>query len=359
MLPGTQHSNEAMDDVVVFVLVVERGSFTQAAKHLGVPTSTVSRRITRLEDALGARLLQRTTRKLSLTEIGANYYERVARAVRTIEEANQAVNELKATPRGTLRITAPPDFGIEYLAELICAFEATYPEVTVEVDLSVRHIDLVDEGFDLAIRGGKLRDSSLIARRIGRMERRMFASTSYLEKAGTPTRLEDLANHDCVLFSREAAPRKWTLRQRTGKGRRRSTEGQEVTVSVDGPVLSNDYAFIRRAIAAGAGIGLTPWFLCAADVKAGIVRQVLPEYHGEAGEMQLVYPSARHLSAKVKAFRDFTIDWFDPPPWELACREAEAQMAAAQMAATAKSAKQAAGTQGTKARAQKARRPKG
>lgn len=289
-----------LNEIAAFATVVEEGGFTAAAKKLGVPKSTVSRRVARLEDELGVRLLQRTTRKLGLTELGESYYQRVSQALRSLDQAQDELTEAQDRPRGLLRITAPPDFGIAYLGELVAAFNEQYPEVSVWVELSGRMVDLVAEGFDLALRAGVLRDSSLVARRIAAADGWLVASPGYLSKHGAPQTVDELLEHRCVVY------------ERSGELRGLELEGPDgvVTLSIRGRVSGNDFGFLRRALLSGAGIGLLPGFLCKDDLAAGTLARVLPDYKLPGGVFYLVYPSARHLPAKARAFRDFVLSWF-------------------------------------------------
>ncbi len=296
-----------LNEIAVFATVVAQGSFTGAAKKLGLPKSTVSRRVSRLEDRLGVRLLQRTTRKLSLTEAGTGFYERIARALSSLEEAEHAVAEAQESPRGTLRLTAPVDFGQLYLGDVVTEFTDRYPGVVVDVELTGRTVDLVNEGFDLALRAGVLRDSSLVARKLGSTASGLFAAPSYLSERGRPTSAEELAAHDHVAFGAERQTHRWSLVD---------AQGVELVVPVRARVMGNEYAFIREAVLAGAGIGLIPSFLCHRDVEVGRLEQLMPEVGDQHGAgIYLVYPSARHLSAKVRAFRDFLVGFFREHSW--------------------------------------------
>src|SRR3954468_1318017 len=219
-----------LNHVAVFARVVELQSFTAAAKQLGLPKSSVSRTLSRLEDELGVRLLQRTTRKLHLTEAGQAYYERARVALTGLEEAASAATNLSAEPRGTVRLSAPADVGILNLGELVARFVRKYPLVHVEISFSSRFVDLVAEGFDLALRAGKMADSSLVARKIGSDALGIYASANYLRRRGRPKTLADLADHDCVLFHGTNGKSEWHL---TGP------QGEE-RVTVRGPLNTDE-----------------------------------------------------------------------------------------------------------------------
>jgi DNA-binding transcriptional LysR family regulator len=284
-----------LNHVSVFVRVVELESFTAAAAQLGLPKSSVSRTVTRLEEDLGVRLLQRTTRKLHLTEAGQAYYERARLALGGLEEAALAATNMSAEPRGIVRFTAPGDLGVLNLADLVTRFSRKYPLVHIELSLTSRVVDLVSEGIDLALRAGKLRDSTLVARKIGSGSLGIFAAPSYLRS------FADLANHDCVLFHGRNAKAEWRL---TGP------KGEE-SVSVRGPVSVDDMAFAVQVVSAGLGIGLLPVpgvQLSALRHSLPVPTRILPEYASGGADLNVVTPSARFQPASVQAFRKFLID---------------------------------------------------
>ncbi|HKO51039.1 MAG TPA: LysR family transcriptional regulator [Polyangiaceae bacterium] len=289
-----------LNQVAVFARVVELGSFTAAAKQLGLPKSSVSRTVSRLEDVLGVRLLQRTTRQLHLTEAGEAYYERARVSLAGLEEAASAAMNLSAEPRGTVRMSAPTDIGVMNLGELVARFVRKYPLVHVEISLSSRFVDLVAEGFDLALRAGKLADSSLVTRKIGSDSLGLFASPGYLRRRGKPKTVTDLASHDCVLFRGSHGKSEWLL---TGP------QGEE-RIGVRGPLNADEMAFVQQAVTAGVGIALLPVIgvrLAAARGAQPLPVRLLPEYSVSGASLQLVSPSSRFQSASVIAFRDFLV----------------------------------------------------
>ncbi|HEY0466897.1 MAG TPA: LysR family transcriptional regulator [Polyangiaceae bacterium] len=289
-----------LNHVAVFARVVELESFTAAAKQLGLPKSSVSRTVTRLEEQLGVRLLQRTTRKLHLTEAGQAYYERARAALTGLEEAASAATNLSAEPRGTVRLTAPADMGVLNFADLVARFLRKYPLVHVEISLSSRFVDLVAEGFDLALRAGKLADSSLVARKIGNDNLGLFASAAYLRRRGRPKTVADLAQHDCVLFRGTHGKSEWQLLGPRGVER----------ITVRGPLNADELAFVQQAVAAGVGIALLPAVgvrLAAAHGALPMPVRVLPEYSVSGSGLHVVSPSTRFPSASVSAFRDFLV----------------------------------------------------
>lgn len=299
----TNASPVDLNDVVALVRVVEAGSFTGAAAALGLPKSAVSRRVARLEEALGVRLLQRTTRSLHLTDAGVAYHARAAGALGALAEARDVATEATGEPRGTVRLTAPVDMGGGVISEVLTAFAKAYPKVNVDVELTGRLVDLVAEGFDLAIRAGQLRDSSLVARRLGEAHTVLVASPEYLARRGTPKTVADLAKHECILFRSKQGESKWALEGPRG----------EETVIVHGTLTGDDFTFVRSVAAHGGGIGLVPVPGTATDFEAGRLVPVLTDYHGPSSPVHLVYPSARFLPQRVAVLRDFVVQNFRIP----------------------------------------------
>lgn len=294
-----------LEGMAVFAEVVEARSFTGAAAKLGMSKAAVSKKISRLEDRLGARLLNRTTRRLSLTEIGAAFYERCARIVAEAEEAELAVTRLHATPRGTLRVDAPHSFGVRYLAPLLPEFMARYPDLSVDITFNDRFVDLVDEGFDLAIRIAHLPDSSLIARKLAESRRVVCAAPEYWARHGRPARPADLAAHNCLGYSYLATRNEWRFAGPDGP----------FAVRVSGTLASNNGDVLRQAAAGGLGVILTPVFMACDDLRAGRLEPVLAEFEDAPQGIHAVYPHNRLLSAKVRAFVDYLVGAFNPSPW--------------------------------------------
>jgi DNA-binding transcriptional LysR family regulator len=286
-----------LNRVAVFVRVVEEQGFTAAAKALGLPKSSVSRGVGLLEAELGVRLLQRSTRRVSLTEAGGAFYERASRGLAGVEEAAAAVADMQGALRGPIRMTAPVDAGERLLAMPLARFVRRHPKVHVELVLTGRVVDLVEEGFDLALRAGLLRDGSLGARKLGESEGGVFASPRYLAKRGTPAQVEDLARHRCVLFRPTRGRAIWALAGPAGEER----------VEVSGPLGADDLSFVRRSLLAGVGLGLLPAFVCAHDVERGRLERVLPAYRAFSAPLHLVYPSARYVPRRVTVLRDFLL----------------------------------------------------
>lgn len=295
-----------LNAVHLFVMVVETGSFRGAARKLGVPKSTVSRKLSELESRLGLRLLHRTTRKVALTEAGQTYYQQCAPAVGALTEAERALAQTQAVPRGLLRISTPPTFGHLFLADILLDFMRAYPEVQAQVDLSDRHVDLLTEGFDVAIRGGSLPDSSLVQRPLGVTRVKYCASPDYLAARGVPETPHDLAGHDCILYNSQTNSAQWDFQERRGLMR----------MTVRGRFAANSFALIRDAALVGMGIARLPSFLTWKDEREGRLRSVLDAYSPAPMRLQAVYPTARHLSMKVRVFLDFLVERLNPPPWE-------------------------------------------
>lgn len=285
--------------MTVFARVAEEGSFSGAARVLGLSKSSVSKQLAQLEDHLGARLINRTTRRLALTEAGAAYWERCRRILDDLEEANAAVSALQGAPRGLLRVNGPVSFGTRVLGPAIVDFLRRYRDVAIDLSLSDRKVDVVAEGYDVVIRIGHLRDSSLFARKLGDSARPIVASPAYLARRGTPTHPRELAGHDCLIYSLMDAPHLWRFR--------RGDETAEV--KVDGPVVADHGDIQREAVFAGLGLSIIPDFLVGEDIAAGRLVSVLDDWTSEPAPIHAVYPHNRHLSAKVRVFIDFLHGW--------------------------------------------------
>lgn len=288
-----------LDQLAVFVRVVDARGFAEAARRLGKPKSSVSRAVARLEAALGARLLHRTTRRLALTPAGATLYERVAPHVAALQLATRSLPESDRAPAGEVRITAPNDLGTAFLADLVARFRARYPAVHVEVHLTVRTVDLLAEGFDLALRAGAVSDPALVVRRLASLEAHFYAATEYLARRGTPRTPDELvAAHECVLFRSRAQPAA-ALKVHGPRG--------ALALAPRPGVVCDDFGFVLGVVRAGGGVGLMPAFLAARDVAAGRMTRVLPEYAARGGALHVVSPSARDQPRRVAVFKDFLI----------------------------------------------------
>jgi len=297
-------------DMQMFVKVVESASISGAAERLEVAKSAVSRRLAELESRLGVQLFQRTTRRLNLTDSGRSYYERCQRILADVEEAETAVSQQHGALSGKLRVALPLSFGLLHLVPLINAFAEEHPELEFELDFNDRQIDLMQEGFDLAVRIATLADSSLIARHLFAVRHMVCASPAYLAQHGKPKTPLELANHACLGYSNLAAPDVWSFSQ---------AGGGAAKVRVPLKLRANNGDFLCKAAIAGHGIVLQPTFYMAEAICRGelvpLLRNVQwPELHAYA-----VYPPARHLSTRVRAFIDFLVAQFEgEPPWDCA-----------------------------------------
>jgi DNA-binding transcriptional LysR family regulator len=286
-----------LNDIVVFARVIEAGSFTAAARLLGMPKTTVSRRIAALEREVGVRLIQRTTRSLGVTDAGRLYYERSSQALRTIEDANLRLAEARAEPSGTIRISAPVGFG-NFLSGTVSSFLAIYPKTAVELRLTDDRLNLVENGIDLAFRTGTLPDSTLIARKLGAAYRILCASPDYLARCGVPDAPADLAFHHCVIAGPSTANAHWVLEGPHG----------EESVMVSGRFAANEMQAVIAAALAGYGIAQLPDRMAEASLADGRLCRVLDDYTTPAGGIYAVYPSSKHLSPLVKAFMELAAE---------------------------------------------------
>lgn len=294
-------------ELLVFHCVVKHSSYAKAADELGLSPSGVSRIVSRLEERLGARLMQRTTRKLSLTDVGAAFHSRTAPILVDLAEAESLVQQTMLAPRGTLRLTTSAVFGQLYMAPFLSELTELYPELTIELTLTDRFVDLVHEGVDLAIRAGALSDSRLIARRLCTNVRVLVASPEYLARNGVPQRPEDLEQHACIVYTALSKPKEWQLMGPQGP----------VTVLVSGRVAANNLQALLAAAHAHLGITVAGTLAVAPALLDGSLVRVLPDYQFEPTSVFAVYPSARQLSTKVRAVVDFMVDKLaDPPIWD-------------------------------------------
>jgi DNA-binding transcriptional LysR family regulator len=293
--------NLDLNDLRVFVRVVDRGRFAAAARELGVPTSTVSRTIARLEATAGTRLLQRTPRSVRATSEGRALHASVREAVATLERASRALEPATRGPKGLLRVSAPGVIGVAFLADVAVAFGERHPLVQVDVALTNRAVNIVDEGFDMAVRATpRLADSSLVAKKVGELTHGLFASPRYLETHGTPASPHDLADQRCIVFRADDLARTWRL-----------TSGADtLEIPIRGRMGGDDFAYVRAAVLAGGGIGLMPRLVCAKDEAAGRLVRVLPAFEGKGATLYVLYSSAPHVPARVAAFRDFVVAAF-------------------------------------------------
>ena len=292
-------------DLRVFVTVVDQGGFTAAARTLGLSTSVVSRRVKALEDHLGVRLLERTTRRVRPTSVGADYRARIAPLLDGLDAAARAAQSLRTEPRGVLRLAAPAAFGRRYLAPVLADFIHAFHQVHVDAQYSDRTVDLLTEPVDLAIRGGASIDDNLVARKLVGFRGVCVASPAYLQRHGVPARPEDLRHHACLVNTGLRTMPGWTF------------EGTEapVHVQVDGPFRCDDGAALVAAAEAGVGICYEPTFLAAPGLAAGRLVEVLEGVQTYRGAIYAVYADRTHLPVRVRLFIDHLRDAWDPPPW--------------------------------------------
>lgn len=294
-------------EMAIFVRTVVDGSFSAAARSLKLTPSAVSKQISRLEDRLGARLLHRTTRSLNLTEEGRAFHARCVQILTEIDEAETAVTELHAAPRGTLRINATVAFMNHQVMPLLPEFLERYPEVHFDLFLTDRHIDLVEEGVDVAIRFGRLKESTLIARRLADSRRVICAAPNYIARHGVPTTPAELARHNCLTLSTRPEFNVWEF-----------GNAPQEHLHVGGNFEVNQADALYDACRAGIGLARLATYLVADDLKAGRLVPMLEDELRESTSIYAVYPHRRHLSPKVRAFVDFLVDKFNPvPPWEV------------------------------------------
>jgi len=295
-----------LNDIVVFTKVAETKSFTGAAEALGLPKSTVSRKLAQLEERLGVRLVQRTTRKLALTDIGDAYYARCSRIVADVVEAEHVVMDMQSSPRGRLRVSSTIDFATRYLGDIVADFLAIHRDITVELDASDRLVDLIEDGFDVAVRFGPMPESTLIARRMCSVSLVMCASPDYVARS-TPKTIDDLDAHDHVLFMPSTRNQTWTL----------VNDATEQTYEFGRPArfASNNYGAVRDVALAGGGVALLSDFMIAEDLAAGRLVRVLPQWHTRPTEVHAVYPARQNVPPRLTLFLDHLAKSLNPPPW--------------------------------------------
>ena len=289
----------------VFCSVIEAGSFVAAAERSGLSTTAVSRLVAQLEMQLNVRLINRTTRRMNPTNEGFAYFERCTQLLADLEEAEASVSGEARHPRGRLRLTAPIALATLRLAPAFAAICRTYPEITLDVVLSDGVADFVEEGLDLAIRVGRVGSENLVARHIGETALLIAASHDYLARMGNPGHPEDLLRHACFTYTYSATGNQWQFEDEAG---------QSVSVRIGGPVNANNGMLLAEMAAAGSGIVLAPCFILQPLIAAGRLVQVLPEWKQRRLPIHVVYPTRRHLSAKVQAMTGFLSNWFAEQP---------------------------------------------
>lgn len=299
--------SDPLEGMTVFTAVVDAGSFTAAAKQLRASKASVSTQLQKLEDRLGVRLLNRTTRQLSLTDEGRAFHEHCRRILDEAREAVDALDSIGAAPRGVLRVNAPMSFGTLHLGPAIADFMNEYPEIEIDLVLNDRQIDVVEDGFDVAIRIARLPDSSLIARRLAPCRRVLLASPAYWDRKGRPTHPSELRHHEALIYDYLSEPDTWTFKGPEGR----------IAVTVSGRLRANNGEVLLNAAKCGLGITLAPTFFCCGEVRDGELEIALGEYEDDPISVYAVYPHRRHLSPRVRAFVDFLAARFgDNPYWD-------------------------------------------
>jgi DNA-binding transcriptional LysR family regulator len=285
---------EKLTALNVFRAVCELGSFSGAARKLRLSNAAVSKNVRELEYELGARLLERTTRRVRMTEVGEAYWRRASAILDELRVLDTETKDHGRVPRGTLRVAAPMSLGIAQLAPAVGAFLVEYPELHVELEMNDRYVDLVGEGFDVALRGGTLADSSLVARRLGAIQRVLCASPAYLRKYGRPARPQDLPQHRCLVYSLAKSPTRWTLTRKT----------RRIRLEIQGPLINSSLA-LAGAASAGAGIALLPEVTVRDALAKKQLETVLPDWTAEPQSLFAVYPRHHQISHRVRLFIDF------------------------------------------------------
>ncbi|HYC46400.1 MAG TPA: LysR family transcriptional regulator [Burkholderiales bacterium] len=296
---------EDLQRMAIFARVVEEKSFSGAARRLGLSKSLVSKQITQLERSVGSRLLNRTTRALSVTEAGAIFYEHCARIVDELEEAKLAVGQLQTAPRGLLRLSVPVAFGRLHIATALPEFLARHPEVKIGMATTDRFVDLAEEGYDLAIRIVDQPAPTLVARRLAPVKRKLVATPDYFARHGTPETPADLEHHNCLTYTYFNPQDPWRLRGPTG----------EISVRATGNLRVNDDDALSAAVVQGLGVALLPTFIIGRELQSGGLQAALSEYIPVERHIYAVYLANRHVSAKVRAFIDFLLERFSPEPY--------------------------------------------
>jgi DNA-binding transcriptional LysR family regulator len=294
--------HESLTGIRIFERVVEAGSFSEAARQLSVAPSSVSRQVSELEDTLGVRLFQRSTRRLSLTEAGEIYHQRAAKILSDLNEARLAVSQLDGTPTGILRLSVPGSLSRRLVVPAVAAFQARYPAVDVALIVSDLVLDMIENRIDVTLRLGALSDSNLVARKLCTVPRHLCASPAYLARQGVPNHPEDLAGHNCLTFRSVAGGNTWTF---LGAG----DETREVLAR--GRLHANDGESLVAAALADQGLILVPEWLVREELASGQLQTLLPDWSPVPGETPLyaLYPLQRHLAPKVRAFIDFMLEW--------------------------------------------------
>lgn len=300
---------ETFSAIPVFIAVVENGSFSKAAEKLGTSKSAVSKRVSVLENTLGVKLLHRTTRRLSLTGAGEQYYHYALKALTAASEGVDSVTQLQGKPKGLLKVSSPMSFGRLHLAPLVTDFLTHYPDITLNLVMDDKKVDLIEGGFDVAIRAGDMEDSTLIARRLASCRSVVCASPIYLQKHGTPSTPVELKEHNCIRFSYGHNANEWVFHGPDGTQK----------IKAEGNYQVNNSEALQQAALEGLGIARIPTFVIGQDISKGRLVPLLEHYSLPMQTFYVVFPERRYLPAKVRVFLDFIIDKLesDHPYWEV------------------------------------------
>lgn len=304
---------DRFENMGAFIRVVEAGSISGAADRLGVAKSAVSRRLKELEEHLGVELFHRTTRRMNLTDTGRAFYHQSVRILEDVLEAELATSQAHATLKGSLKIALPSTFGLMHMGPAINEFSQENPKIEFDLDFNDREVDLIQEGFDLAIRIANLPDSSLIARRLAPIQFVMCASPAYLEQMGTPQSPDELSEHQCLVYSLIRDFEYWHLSD---------SNGREIRVKIRPYLKASTGEFLKDAAVEGLGIILLPSFIAYKEIERGALVQILKEYKLPQMDAYAIYPQTRHLSQRVRAFVDFLVKRFEGTPyWDLCLKK--------------------------------------
>ncbi len=300
---------DRLTEMEAFASVVDQGGFTDAARKMGISKSAVSKHVSSLESRLGARLLNRTTRRVSPTEIGLAYYDKARRVLNDAGEADAMVTSMQAAPSGSLRLSAATDFGVNHISNALGGFLHQYPEINVNLVLNNRYVELISEGFDLAIRIGEMEDSTLRSRKLTEANMKMVGAPEYFAKRGKPARIDDLNEHELLHYSNQSSGNVWKLTSPTGETRQ---------IRTTGCLTVNDGQSLLTAASAGLGIAYLPSFLYHEKLELGLLEEAMPELPVERRGIYAVYPPGRYTQPKLRAFIDFLVEHFKhkgPEEW--------------------------------------------
>jgi len=304
---------DRFENMRTFIQIVETGSMSSAADRLEVAPSAISRRLKELEEHLGVQLFHRTTRSMNLTDSGTAFYQQSVRILDDVLEAENSITEAHGTLQGSLKLAGPYSFGIMHLSPAINDFLKLHPQIEFDLDFNDRQVDIVQEGFDMAIRIADLQDSSLIARRLSSIDHVVCASPDYLEKYGTPKKTEDLTKHKCLAFNLLRDYKRWTFK---------SENNQTTHITINPYMKSSEGESLRESARAGLGVVYLPTFMVYQDIEDKKLIPLLTDFNGWQVNAYAIYPQTRHLSQRVRVFVDFLVKRFEGTPyWDMCLRD--------------------------------------